>query len=111
MDWMGNHFENRAPDGVPDALEPDLENWIFGCDICQEVCPWNKFAEPTTEPRYQPRDGTTDTLLDEWADLDLEAFRERFAGSAVTQARHESFLHNVRIARRNARARENGSSN
>ena len=83
---------------VPEALQPDFDNWIFGCDICQDVCPWNKFKKTTQEPRYLPREGVTETELHEWAELDLETFRERFEGTPVTRASYEGFQQNVRRA-------------
>jgi len=94
-------IEHRGDD-VPEGLKPDFENWIFGCDICQDVCPWNKFKRATDEPRFMPREGVTDTELREWIELDLEAFRKRFAKSPVKRAKYEGFLRNVRVALENA---------
>jgi epoxyqueuosine reductase len=93
-------IEHRGDD-VPNDLQPNFENWIFGCDICQDVCPWNKFKKPTAEERYQPRTGVIDTSLSEWEELDLESFRRRFRNSPVKRARFEGFRRNVRVARRN----------
>ncbi len=95
-------IENREAT-IPDALAPLVGNWIFGCDICQDVCPWNKFKKPTTELRFAPRDGVPDTDLDTWAELDLDAFREVFRKSPVKRAKLEGFLRNVRVAQANAR--------
>jgi epoxyqueuosine reductase len=86
---------------MPAELQPLTGNWIFGCDVCQDVCPWNKFARPTTEPRFLPRPGVTDTELREWVELDLEAFRERFRRSPVKRAKFEGFQRNVRAALEN----------
>ena len=90
-------IEHRGDD-VPEALQPDFGTWIFGCDICQDVCPWNKFKRPTREARYMPRPGLPDTPLHEWAELDLGAFRERFRKNPVKRAKFEGFQRNVRIA-------------
>lgn len=94
-------IEHRGPT-LPEELASDLGNWIFGCDVCQDVCPWNKFRQPTAEPRYAARPGTTDITLDAWAELDLEAFRRRFRKSPVKRAKLEGFLRNVRAAQVNA---------
>ncbi len=94
-------IEHRGDD-IPEALQPLMENWIFGCDICQDVCPWNKFKFATDEPRYLPRPGLPDTALRQWVELDLEAFRETFRNNPVKRARFEGFLRNVRIALQNA---------
>jgi epoxyqueuosine reductase len=93
-------IEHRGDD-VPADLRPLMGNWIYGCDVCQDVCPWNSFKKPAQEERYQPRPGIADTDLETWAELDLEAFRGRFRGSPIKRAKHEGFLRNVRIARGN----------
>ncbi len=84
----------------PDDIVARQEDWIFGCDICQDVCPWNKFSRKTKEERFLPHQGMQDTPLEEWEELDLEAFRERFRGSAVKRAKYEGFMRNVRAARK-----------
>jgi epoxyqueuosine reductase len=88
----------HAEDNIPAAIQPDMKNWIFGCDICQDVCPWNKFKYATDEPAYQPREGVTDTDLRAWTELNLEAFEQRFAESPVERATFEGFQRNARMA-------------
>jgi len=89
----------HGADDVPDELAAGMGNWIFGCDVCQDVCPWNKFAMATDEPRYLPdANGRPDTELREWAELSLEAFEKRFAESPVTRATFDGFQRNVRTA-------------
>lgn len=93
-------IEHRGDD-IPENLGREFGSWIFGCDICQEVCPWNKFKQPSAEARYQPRPGATDTSLHEWQEIDLDEFRRRFAKSPVKRAKYEGFRRNVRVALRN----------
>ncbi len=95
-------IEHRGDD-IPPELQEKMGNWIFGCDICQDVCPWNKFKYATNEPRFMPRPGLPDTPLHRWEELDLEAFREKFRKSAVKRAKFEGFKRNVRIALQNVR--------
>ena len=90
-------IEHRGFD-VPDDIKDDLNDWIFGCDICQDVCPWNKFAEPTREKRYLPRPEVTETPLRDWVEVNLEEFKRRFEGTPVTRAGYEGFQRNVRNA-------------
>jgi len=94
-------IEHRG-DTIPDGIAGDLEGWIFGCDICQEVCPWNKFKKPTREDRFLPRPGVTDTPLDHWEEMDLKEFCRRFKGSAVRRAKFDGFKRNVRAALQDA---------
>ncbi len=95
-------IEHRGDD-IPPELQEKMGNWIFGCDICQDVCPWNKFKYATSEPRFMPRPGLPDTPLERWEELDLEAFRQKFRKSAVKRAKFEGFKRNVRIALQNVR--------
>jgi len=94
-------IEHREDD-IPIALQARLENWIFGCDICQDVCPWNKFKKPTSESRYMPRDKMVDTRLEEWIELDLEAFRKQFRKNPVKRTKYEGFMRNVRMVQEQA---------
>jgi epoxyqueuosine reductase len=90
-------IELKGP--IPRQLRPLMGNRIFGCDICQEVCPWNqRFARPTAEPAFQPRpDAIAPALLDLMA-LDDQGFRQRFQGSAVKRAKRRGLLRNVAVA-------------
>lgn len=80
---------------IPRARRPQLGNWIFGCDVCQEVCPWNE--------KLTRRDGTADTAellpyLPELLSLDEERFQARFRHSAIRRAKRDGFIRNVAIA-------------
>ncbi len=94
-------IEHREDD-IPEAIARDAGNWIFGCDVCQDVCPWNKFSPVTEDPSYFPRDGIETTYLETWASIDEGAFDERFAESAVSRTGHAGLSRNVRAAVRNA---------
>jgi epoxyqueuosine reductase len=64
-----------------------MADWIFGCDICQEVCPWNRRAPGSAEPTFQPRDGRATLPLAELLALDDAGFRSWFKGSPLTRAK------------------------
>lgn len=93
-------IEHRG-DFPPDAPLSDMGNWIFGCDICQDVCPWNKFKRPANEPRFLPRPGMVDTTLQAWQELDVEAFRVMFRKNPVKRAKWEGLMRNVAQALHN----------
>ncbi|MFK7845820.1 MAG: tRNA epoxyqueuosine(34) reductase QueG [Rhodothermales bacterium] len=94
-------IEHREDD-ISGDLQQNLDNWIFGCDVCQDVCPWNKFKQPTQEQRYQPRAGMVDTRLEEWLEIDLEAFRKQFRKNPVKRTKFEGFKRNVRMVAANS---------
>jgi epoxyqueuosine reductase len=74
-------------DELPDEIKKKLNGWAFGCDICQEVCPWNKFAKLTQEEKFKPRFGKMTVNTDEIMNMSDEKFRDRFCKSAVTRAK------------------------
>ena len=82
----------------PPDLRPAVKDWVFGCDICQQVCPWNRFATPAADPALQPRPGLpAPTLATELA-LTPEEFRQKFKGSPVKRAKRRGYLRNVALA-------------
>lgn len=87
-------IENRGP--IPRDLRPLMGNLIFGCDLCQDVCPWNKFAKVTPEASFLPREPAA-KLVDFLA-MTRDEFRVRFKGSPVKRAKHAGFLRNVCVA-------------
>jgi len=92
----GITIEQRGP--VSAALRPLMGVWVFGCDVCQEVCPWNRRAPGSAEPTLQPRDGCDGLELASLLGLDDTAFRERFRGSAILRAKRSGLLRSAAIA-------------
>lgn len=83
---------------IPVELRPLVGEWIFGCDVCQEVCPWNRFAVPVEEPRFRPDEGRFRGDLTGFLALGEEDFCSRFEGSPVRRAGRDGFLRNVCVA-------------
>lgn len=83
---------------IPRELRPLVGNWIFGCDICQEVCPWNRKASPGSEPALAPRAGLQAPELAPLLALTPEAFSTLFRRSPVKRAKYRGFLRNVCVA-------------
>jgi epoxyqueuosine reductase len=102
ISYLTIEHRGELPAGVP------LDRWLFGCDVCQDVCPWNlKFARPTDEPRFQPREGSVAPALETWKKMSQEEFTKRFAGSAVRRTKWTGLMRNVRELL--ARARDSRS--
>ncbi|MBC7223855.1 MAG: tRNA epoxyqueuosine(34) reductase QueG, partial [Anaerolineae bacterium] len=87
-------IEHRGP--LPEGMAPLLGNWVFGCDVCQEVCPWTRrFARPTDDPDFQPRLDPAPPL-ENLLQLTPEAFAEQYHGTALTRAGWEGLVRNAR---------------
>jgi epoxyqueuosine reductase len=91
---------------IPKHLRPLMGNHVFGCDICQEVCPYNVKAKPTDESVYMPRDGLLAPELIPLLSLSDEEFKYRFRGSPVLRAKRRGFLRNVAVALGNLKNKE-----
>ncbi len=80
---------------LPEVMREHLEGWVYGCDICQDVCPWSRFSKPTAEARFTPRPGITKLNLQELADMSQEEFSTRFRGSAIKRAKVSGLRRNA----------------
>ncbi|MGO8987109.1 MAG: tRNA epoxyqueuosine(34) reductase QueG [Terriglobales bacterium] len=87
---------------IPDELRPGLGRHVFGCDICQDVCPWNRKAPVTSAPEFQPRERLVNPDLDWVAAMQPEEFREAFRGSPVRRAKLSGLRRNAVIAMGNS---------
>jgi len=87
---------------IPVGLRPLIGNRIYGCDDCQMVCPWNRFAHKSLEPDFAARHGLDDVALTELFGWDEETFNHKFSGSAVYRIGHEQWLRNIAVALGNA---------
>jgi len=88
-------IESRTSEIRADVAE-HLEGWLYGCDICQDVCPWNHMTSVSIEPRFQPRAGNVNASLSEIQQLTPAAYAERFRGSAMKRAKLAGLQRNAR---------------
>ena len=77
------------------AFQPHMNNWAFGCDICQEVCPWNRFSTPHSEPRFEPHPDLVHMSQTDWDHLDETAFKRVFGKTAVTRTKFSGLKRNL----------------
>ena len=89
-------IEDHGP--IAPELRAGMTDWIFGCDVCQEVCPWNRHAPGSAEPTFQPRAGAATLDPAELLRLDEAAFRDHFRGSAIRRAKRRGLLRSAAIA-------------
>jgi epoxyqueuosine reductase len=83
-------------------LRPGMERQVYGCDICQDVCPWNRKAPITSAPEFEAREGLVNPALDWLAEMKPEEFREKFRGSPVKRAKLSGLRRNAVIAMGNS---------
>jgi epoxyqueuosine reductase len=89
---------------IPEGLRPQMGDWVFGCDICQQVCPWNvRFAVPQGDPAFAPRPDVPSPVLIEEMALDSQSFNRKFKGSPLKRARRRGYLRNAAVALGNHR--------
>lgn len=80
---------------IPEEYRDDLGEWMYGCDICQDVCPWNRDAQYTQMKDLHPRDKILDHNINFWEELDNEQYDALFEGSAMRRAKFEKYKDNV----------------
>ena len=88
-------------EAIDEQFGSQMENWMFGCDICQEVCPWNRFSSPHSEPAFDPHPDLLEMSRSDWLDLTEETFRTVFKRSAVKRAKYEGLKRNIRFLEEN----------
>jgi epoxyqueuosine reductase len=91
-------------EAIPLELRAAHGDWVFGCDVCQDVCPWNRKAPSIEEPELAPREGTAPLDLIALFDLDEASFRKRFRGTPLWRAKRRGLLRNAAIVLGNQRA-------
>ena len=80
---------------IPKEFNGKMDNWMFGCDICQEVCPWNKFASTHNEKLFEPPPNLLSLTKKEWQDLDEEMFQNLFKKSAIKRTKFSGLKRNI----------------
>ncbi|HEV2903674.1 MAG TPA: tRNA epoxyqueuosine(34) reductase QueG, partial [Pyrinomonadaceae bacterium] len=96
-------IESRAVTIRADVAER-LDGWLYGCDVCQDVCPWNHTTPVTGEPRFEPRERNVNASLEETLELTPESYAARFRGSAMKRAKLTGLQRNARALLENSSA-------
>jgi epoxyqueuosine reductase len=81
---------------LPSEISGNLNGWVYGCDICQDVCPWNRFEKPAVEPRFEPRYSETSLSLEAVTEMKHDDYVERFRGSAMKRTKLTGLQRNAR---------------
>ena len=82
---------------IPETVKGKFQNWMFGCDICQDVCPWNRFSKPTTEVAFKPVAEILNLGTKEWQQLTEESFKKIFKHSPLKRSKYKGIQRNLKF--------------
>jgi epoxyqueuosine reductase len=94
-----SYFTIELKEAIPEEYKGSYDDWVFGCDICQDVCPWNRFSLPTTEARFSPREAVTQWTMKDWDEITEEVFKEAFRKSPLKRTGFEGIKRNLDVIR------------
>ncbi len=84
-------------DLIDNNMKGKFKNWMFGCDICQDVCPWNRFSKPTNEIAFTPIPEILNLTTKQWEEMSEESFKKIFKNSAIKRSKHKGILRNLKF--------------
>lgn len=82
---------------IPDEMKGKFDDWVFGCDTCQDVCPWNRFSKPTNEPEFTPIPEILNLSTKEWEAMTEETFKKVFKNSPISRAKWKGVQRNIKF--------------
>jgi epoxyqueuosine reductase len=92
-----SYFTIELKDAIPQEMKGQFDNWMFGCDICQEVCPWNKFSKNHETEEFDPHPNLLAMSAKDWEELKKEQFQEVFRKSAVKRTKYDGLVRNIKF--------------
>ena len=95
---------------IPNEMKGKFNNWMFGCDVCQDVCPWNRFSTPHKEERFSPLPELLNFTTNDWEALSEEAFKKIFKQSPLSRAKLKGIQRNIRFLKNESVPTENSES-
>ncbi|NNK81819.1 MAG: tRNA epoxyqueuosine(34) reductase QueG [Flavobacteriaceae bacterium] len=90
-----SYFTIELKDNIPTEFKDNFDDWMFGCDVCQDVCPWNRFSKSHNEPLFNPSSKLLEMSKQEWKDISQEVFGELFKKSAVKRIKFSGLKRNI----------------
>ena len=90
-----SYFTIELKNQIPDYAKPHLDDWMFGCDVCQDVCPWNRFSKAHSEPLFDPHPELLANSKKQWEEITQEVFSEIFRKSAVKRTKFSGLQRNI----------------
>ena len=90
-----SYFTIELKENIPQEMKGKLDDWAFGCDVCQDVCPWNKYSKPHKEPLFDANPELLSYSKKDWEEITEETFKAVFKNSAVKRTKYEGFQRNI----------------
>jgi epoxyqueuosine reductase len=92
-----SYYTIELKDNLPDEMKGKLDDWAFGCDVCQDVCPWNRFSKPHSEPLFQANPELLSYSKKDWEEITVETFQKVFKDSPLKRTKLEGLKRNIQF--------------
>ena len=92
-----SYFTIELKENIPSNFKGQFDNWMFGCDVCQDVCPWNRFSKSHSEPLFNPHTELLEMTKKDWEDITEETFKRVFKKSAVKRTKFSGLTRNIKF--------------
>jgi epoxyqueuosine reductase len=90
-----SYFTIELKENIPTDMKGKMDDWMFGCDVCQDVCPWNKFSKAHSEPLFAPNPDVLSFSKKDWEEITADTFQKVFKNSAVKRTKLEGLQRNI----------------
>ena len=92
-----SYFTIELKENIPQEMKGKMDDWIFGCDVCQDVCPWNRFSKSHNEPLFNPNPELLSMTKKDWEEITEDTFKKVFKNSAVKRTKLEGLKRNIKF--------------
>jgi epoxyqueuosine reductase len=92
-----SYFTIELKDNIPNEMKGKLDHWAFGCDVCQDVCPWNRFSKQHSQPLFNPKPELLSMTKNDWEEITQETFNKVFKKSAVKRTKYTGLKRNIKF--------------
>ena len=95
-----SYFTIELKDNLPQEMKGKFDDWMFGCDVCQDVCPWNRFSKPHIEPLFQANSDILNFSKSDWEEITVDTFQKVFKNSALKRTKYDGLLRNINFLKK-----------